>query len=187
MLSPAKRFGKLRLFAVPLLAASALALFAACGGNPDMISRQEAEQIALEQMPQAELSELDLTTDKGLALYEGTLQQDDKEYNFEIDAETGLVLNMAEAGAESAAEQAGKTQSSETAGAAVQSASGEGEIGADAAQAIILEIEPQFTIDTCFKTEYEGKAAYQCDGTVGGEAQQLYNRRGFPAAVLAEQ
>ena len=65
MLSPAKRFGKLRLFAVPLLAASALALFAACGGNPDMISRQEAEQIALEQMPQAELSELDLTTDKG--------------------------------------------------------------------------------------------------------------------------
>ena len=29
MLSPAKRFGKLRLFAVPLLAASALALFAA--------------------------------------------------------------------------------------------------------------------------------------------------------------
>lgn len=86
MLSPAKRFGKLRLFAVPLLAASALALFAACGGNPDMISRQEAEQIALEQMPQAELSELDLTTDKGLALYEGTLQQDDKEYNFEIDA-----------------------------------------------------------------------------------------------------
>ena len=34
MISPAKRFGKLRLFAVPLLAASALALFSACGGNP---------------------------------------------------------------------------------------------------------------------------------------------------------
>ena len=90
-----------------------------------MISKQEAERIALEQMPQAELSGLDLTTDKGLALYEGTLQQDDREYTFEIDAETGLVLNMAEAGADSA-EEAGKTQASSSASAAQPAA---GEIG----------------------------------------------------------
>ena len=175
MISPAKRFGKLRLFAVPLLAASALALFSACGGNPDMISKQEAERIALEQMPQAELSGLDLTTDKGLALYEGTLQQDDREYTFEIDAETGLVLNMAE--------EAGKTQASSSASAAQPAA---GEIGADAAQAIILELEPQFTILECYTTDYEGRAAYQCDGTVGDQARS-YVIDAVTGAVLAEQ
>lgn len=182
MISPAKRFGKLRLFAVPLLAASALALFSACGGNPDMISKQEAERIALEQMPQAELSGLDLTTDKGLALYEGTLQQDDREYTFEIDAETGLVLNMAEAGADSA-EEAGKTQASSSASAAQPAA---GEIGADAAQAIILELEPQFTILECYTTDYEGRAAYKCDGTVGDQARS-YVIDAVTGAVLAEQ
>lgn len=158
--------------AAALLIILAAAAISACGGNSVVISKEQAEQTALGGFsPQASVSDIELTTDKGLALYEGVVRQDGREYEFEIDAETGLLLNVADAAAppENAAAEPARTDDD---GRKAKD-DAPGTIGAETAQAIILERQPHFPIDGCTKATFGGKAVFLCSGSLDGE-NRLY-------------
>lgn len=67
-------------------------------GNSPQISQEEASRLALERVPGASEQDLkiELDYDDGYYKYEGDIIYDQKEYEFEIDADTGTFLEWSE-------------------------------------------------------------------------------------------
>ncbi len=62
------------------------------------ISQEQAEEIALQRVPgaQAEQIRLNLEMDDGRMVYEGKIIHQEREYDFEIDADTGEIISWEE-------------------------------------------------------------------------------------------
>lgn len=60
--------------------------------NNNQISAEQAKQIALEKVPGAAITKLELDYDDGKAKYEGKMYKGGIEYEFEIDAYTGKII-----------------------------------------------------------------------------------------------
>lgn len=60
--------------------------------NNNQISAEQAKQIALEKVPGATITKLELDYDDGKAKYEGKMYKGGIEYEFEIDAYTGKII-----------------------------------------------------------------------------------------------
>lgn len=60
------------------------------------ITEEEAKKIALERVPGAEQIHIEKDLDDGRAVYEGEVHYEKTEYEFEIDAVTGEILNWEE-------------------------------------------------------------------------------------------
>ncbi|MEY8321344.1 PepSY domain-containing protein [Lachnospiraceae bacterium 46-61] len=58
----------------------------------DMISMEQAKQIALSKAPNAIIWEIKIDTEDGRLIYEGEMKEGYIEYEFEIDAATGVIL-----------------------------------------------------------------------------------------------
>lgn len=64
--------------------------------NMNVISIEDAKQIALKRAPNATIKEIELDYDDGMAIYEGEMYERNYEYEFEIDAYTGNIINWEE-------------------------------------------------------------------------------------------
>ena len=61
--------------------------------NSGMISMEQAKQIALSKAPNAVIWEIKMDIDDGRLIYEGEMKEGYIEYEFEIDATTGMMIN----------------------------------------------------------------------------------------------
>ena len=88
-------FKKIRLLALTLMAAISMTSIAFAG----FISREEAVNIALQRVPGATAANVyDVHKDQehGRMIYEGKIYFDNTKYEFEIDAETGKIIDWEE-------------------------------------------------------------------------------------------
>ena len=60
--------------------------------NSGIISMEQAKQIALSKAPNAVIWEIKTDIDDGRLIYEGEMKEGYIEYEFEIDATTGMIL-----------------------------------------------------------------------------------------------
>lgn len=56
------------------------------------VTREQAEQIAMEKLGGGRVTEIEKDRDDGRTVYEGSIYKDGVEYEFEIDADTGKIL-----------------------------------------------------------------------------------------------
>lgn len=68
------------------------------GKNSTQISLEDAKKLALDRVPGAteQNMKIELDYDDGYSVYEGEIIYDQKEYDFEIDANTGTFLEWSE-------------------------------------------------------------------------------------------
>lgn len=65
-------------------------------GNEGEISKEEAKKIALDKVPGAEKIQIKRDIENGKPVYEGEIHYNNVEYDFEIDAVTGKILDWEE-------------------------------------------------------------------------------------------
>ena len=81
------------------MAAMVMAVGAGCSAQQNVIGDAKAKQIALDRVSgakESDLTKFHLETDDGRQVYEGEIRYNDKEYDFEIDAVSGDVVNWEE-------------------------------------------------------------------------------------------